>query len=274
MGGPGGPCPRRSGRRAAELALTLISAGVLLAAPTPAVSLDGLLAPPPSAGYVADTEANGTRLGSFDAAEYAGYLAGSNDSKLTTTLSQDGFEGGFGASWTEQTTGRGLVELVVAFAGGKGARSWLNTAEALARENDHYNGSLTVFGIGQYYGVRYADASEPAYADVVSFTKGNDFFTVGFISNADDLGAAAATQAKKQFDFAPDDSIPPALWPENLRRLAGGIDALKLAAVAALTIVVLGFLASTALFFYVRREALAPADATLTVDGESHPPDG
>lgn len=268
MGGRGGLCRKLHSRLPDAIALVATSA--ILAAPTPVVSLDTILAPPPTASFVPDTESSGTPVGHFDAAEYAGFVSGGGDSALTATLGRDGFAGGFGASWTEQTTRRGLVELVVAFAGGQGARSWLGTAEAQARASNFYVGPVLVAGIRPYFGVHYADPSGPSFADVVSFVKGNNFFTVGFTSNADDLGDAAATQAKAQFDFAPADSIPPAQWPENKQLLAGGIGALKVAGVAALVIVGLGLLVSMGLFFYVRKTA----DAKLSLDGEGQPPDG
>jgi len=271
MGGRGGLFSRR---RLAD-GLTLISSAALIAAaPSPSVSLDRVLAPPPTASYASNTEANGTPVGAFDAAEYASYVSPGSDPNLATALTQDGFVAGYGASWTEQADGRALVELVAAFSGGHGARSWLATALAAARSSDYYRRSIAVAGIGPYYGVHYANPNGPSYADVVSFVKGNDFFTVAFISSADDLGTAAAVQARKQFDSAPADSIPPSQWPENVRLLAGGIGALKLAALIAVGVVVLGFVISFALFFYVRREASRSANSKLSLDGESQPPDG
>ncbi len=271
MGGPGAQFRRRRSRRLAEAALALIYSGAVIAAPTPVVSLNSMLASPPTSGYVPDTESSGTPIGTFDASEYAGEVG---DESTLKALSRDGFAGGFGASWTEQSSGRALAELVVAFAGGDGARSWLGTAKAAAQASTYYQGSITAFGVGPYYGVRYTDPKGPTYAQVVSFVKGNDFFTVGFISNADDLGNSAALQAKKQFDFAPADSIPPSQWPEKLRLLAGGKDALKLGAIAAVTLVVIGFLFSFGLFVYVRRQGSAAVDAKLSVDGKGQPSDG
>jgi hypothetical protein len=269
MGGRGGRF-----RRLADALGLISSAALIAAAPSPSVSLDTVLAPPPSPTYAPDTEGNGTPVGAFDATEYANYVSGGSDSNLARTLAQDGFVAGYGASWTEQTNGRALVELVAAFSGGNGAHSWLATAQTAARSSDFYKRSIAVVGIGPYYGVHYADPSGPSYADVVSFVKGNDFFTVGFISSADDLGTAAAIQAKKQFDSAPADSIPPSQWPENLRLLAGWIGAVKIAALISGGVVLLGFLVSFALFFYVRREASRSANGKLSLDGESRPPDG
>ena len=232
-----------------------------------------MLAAPPAAGYVPDTTSSAAPTGAFGAAEYASYVS-RDDSTLAAGLSQDGFAGGFGEGWTEQASGHSLVELVVAFAGGAGARRWLTTAQAAAKASDNYKRPIVVFGIGQYFGVHYADAATPSYSDVVSFVKGNDFFTVAFSSGADDLGTAAAVQARRQSDFAPNDSIPPAQWPENLRLLAGGTGAAKVAVVVALTIVIVGFLFSLAVFLYVRGATPASSDGKLSLDGKAQPPDG
>ncbi len=278
MGGRGGLSRNDSSRRLAD-ALGLISSAVLIAAtPTPPVSpsvnLDGVLAPPPTVSYAPDAEGNGTPIGAFDATEYASYVSAGSDSSLATILTRDGFVAGYGASWTEQANGRALVELVVADSGGNGARSWLATAQRAARSSDYDTRSIVVPEVGPYYGVHYSNPSGPAYADVVSFVKGNDFFTVAFISSADDLGTAAAVQARKHFDSAPADSIPPSQWPENVHLLAGGIGALKIAALVAVGVVVLGFVISLGLFFYVRKEASRSANGKLSLDGESQPPDG
>jgi len=274
MGGRGGLYRKGSSRRLADAFALISSAALIAAAPSPSVSLDSVLAPPPTASYSPDTEGNGTPVGAFVTTEYASYVSAGGASSLATALTRDGFVAGYGASWTEQTNGRALVELVVAFSGGKGARTWLATAQAAARSSDYFQRAIAVFGIGPNYGVHYADPGGPSYADVVSFVKGNDFFTVGFISSADDLGRAAAEQAKKQFDAAPEGSIPPSQWPENRRLLAGGIDAVKIAALIVVGVVFFGFLVSFALFLYVRREASRSANGKLTLDGESQPPDG
>lgn len=273
MVGTGGPCRKRSSRRPADL-FALLATAALFAAPTPVVSLDSLIAPPPTS-YVPHTETNGIPVGAFDAGAYARYLSAGDGSSTASSLTRDGFAGGFGASWTEQTTGRGLEELVVAFAGARGARSWLLTAEAAARASAYFVRRILVAGIGRsYYGLHYADPTGPSYADVVSFVKGNNFFMVGFSSSADDLGDLVVARAKAQFDYAAADSIPPALWPENLVLLNGGVAALRAAAVAAVTVVVVGFLLSFGLFFYVRRGTSKPADAKLSLDENGPPPDG
>jgi len=224
MDARGVPCRRCRRRPRAERALiaaavaacALIPAGGAAAAsPSPSPSLDRLLASPPSAEFVADTESAGTPIGAFDLGTYAESVGPADPTAARTALRDDGFVAGYGRSWTAQSSNDGLVELVVAFAGGRGARSWLATSASEARASDFYKGPVQVDGIGQYYGVRYSDPSAPSFADVISFVKGNDYFLVGFISDAADQTDAAATQSKVQYAFAAADSIRPAQWPEN-----------------------------------------------------------
>jgi len=98
MGGRGGPFRRDSSRRLADALGLISSAALTAAAPSPAVSLDAVLAPPPTPDYARDTQGNGTPVGAFDAAEYASYVSGGSDSNLTTTLTRDGFVAGYGAT--------------------------------------------------------------------------------------------------------------------------------------------------------------------------------
>ena len=274
MAPTGTPSLRGRKRRLADGALAVIGAAAFSLAPSPTPDVAGVLAPPPTSSYVADTESTGSPLGPFDAAEYAGYLHPDDPRATEADLTGDGFVAAYGAGWTEQATGRGLVELVIAFSGGNGARKWLASAQAGAQSSEYFRRSITVAGIGPYYGVHYVNPDAPAYADVVSFVKGNDFFTVGFVSTDDDLGEAAPAQARKQFDSAPADSIPPAQWPENLHLLAGGIDLLKVAVLAAVAVVVVGFGIALVLFVLVRRGARRAADGKLSWDGDDQPPDG
>ena len=276
MAGPGARYLRLRHRLPSGLLATGLLFSPLAVAPesTPSVSLDTLLAPPPSAGYSTDTESLGTPIGSFGAGDYAGYVQESDPSSTNLQLMRDGFVDGYGASWTEGTTGRALIELVVAFSGGQGARQWLSSARQAAKSSAFFKHDLQVPGIGPFFGVHYADPSRPSYADAVSFVKGNDFFTVGFVSTSDDLGNAAAAQAKKQFDMAPSDSIPPAQWPENLNLLAGGLAAVRHALAAAVALVVIGFAAALGLFIYVRRHENGSGGAKLSLDGEQKEPPG
>src|SRR5207253_219268 len=82
------------------------------------------------------------------------------------------------------------------------------------------------------------------YADVAYFVKGNDYFIIGLVSGADDLGDSASTQTKLQYDSAPPYTIPPSQWPESARSiLAGPLNLATAAAYVLGGVVVLGLLA-------------------------------
>lgn len=262
------------GARSRRLLPELIAVAALLvaAAPTPSPALDTILAAPPSPDYVEDTESSGTPVGDFDAGAYVGYLQPDDQAATFKALNDDGFVAGYGKSWTAQSDSRALVEIVVAFSGGRGARRWLTTSEAAARTDQYYSGAIVVGGLGAYAGVHYADPKAPSYADVVMFVKGNDFFLVGFLAQAATLGDAAATQSKLQYDFAPAASIPPSRWPEN----AGTSPRLPVPPVAVMagaSIVAAALAVVVVLLVVRRREAAAvsgpiPADAIRSGDGK------
>jgi len=251
MDARGVPCRRCRRRPRAERALIaaavaafalalMPAAGAAAPSPRPSPSLDRLLASAPSPEFVADTESTGTPIGAFDLGTYAESVGPADPTAARTALRDDGFVAGYGRSWTAQSSNNGLVELVVAFAGGRGARSWLATSASEARASEFYKGALQVDGIGQYYGVRYSDPSAPSFADVISFVKGNDYFLVGFISDAADQADAAATQSKVQYAFAAADSIRPAQWPENASSSPFGLGGGHLA----LTVLIAGLAAA------------------------------
>lgn len=235
MDGRGAPHQRPAPDRALSLAAAVAAAFLplpALAAPSPTPSLDGLLASPPSADFVADTESSGTPIGRFDMGAYVEFLGPDNPTDALQALRDDGFVTGYGKSWTSQSIDGGMVELVIAFAGARGAQRWLKTAGVYARTSDFYAGQISVDGIGEYYGVKYANPPSQSFAQVVSFIKGNDYFLVGFVSSADDLDDSAATQGRRQYGFAPAESIRPADWPENASHLPFGLSADRLAVAA------------------------------------------
>lgn len=214
MAAPGAPS-RRLSRLSSRLALVGVAGLAAASTPSPSPSLSSLLAAPPT-GYVEDAESAGTPIGEFDQEGYVSYLAPVDPAATATALRRDGFVKGFGKSWTHPETGAGFAAVVVAFSGGRGARTWLETTRATARQDQYYQGDLVVGGLGVYAGVRYADPGSGAHADVISFVKGNDFFLVGFVSDAD-MADTAAMQARAQYDFAAAESIPRSEWPENPR---------------------------------------------------------
>jgi hypothetical protein len=250
----------------------LAVAALIAAVPPQPPALSTLLASPPSADFVEDTEPEGIPIGQFDAGAYVEYLQPEDQSTTVQALKKDGFVVGFGKSWTAQSDGRVLAELVVAFNGGRGARNWLATSEAMARANQYYAGDIAVDGIGRYVGVHYAEPKAPAYADVVMFVKGNDFFLVGFESRAADLGDAVAAQSRLQYEFAAPASIPPAQWPENANASSRPPIALFMIAMAGLSVIVAAVAVAVVLWLN-RREgagamAEAPAGAIRSDDGK------
>ena len=284
MDGRGGRSRRSRRRRserpltaaAAALWLTLAAPAAALAAPTPSPSLDRLLASPPSPDYVADTESAGTPIGAFDLPTYVQTLGPADPNAAERALHDDGFVAGYGRSWTSQATSIGVVEVVVAFAGGRGAESWLKSAEADAKSSRFFKGSIEVPGLGQYYAVHYADLSAPSFADVVSFIKGNDYFVVGVISDAQNLGDSAAAQGRRQYDFAAAVSIAEARWPENAKQppfgLSGGRLAVAVLIVGLGTAAVVGLATALLLFRQRRSGPSSPAGGSSGGSTPSTPP--
>jgi hypothetical protein len=183
------------------------------AAPTPSPALSGVLAPPPSADYVeADATVPGSLEGAFDAKKYVATGGPANPALAERTLERDGFVDGFARTWIQRSSGHVLVEIVIAFNGADGAKSWLLSSELADKAEPSYQHSVSISGIDAYYGARFHYASNNSYADAYVFVKGNDYFAVIVASAIDDLGTAAATQTRVQYDSAPPYTIPPSAW--------------------------------------------------------------
>ncbi len=190
-------------------------AGALLplsaaAAPSPSPTLDQILAPPPS-GFNAVKE--GTLNGRFTAHEL-GTTYSTGAAEAENTAIHDGFVDGYAMTWLQPSTGRTGIEFVVAFEGGRGARSFLSYDQASALSDPKYQHSDSIAGIDPYYGVHLFDPSG-AVLDGFTFVKGNDMFGVAFVSSKDDVLNLATSQAGTEYAAAPSETIPPAQWPEN-----------------------------------------------------------
>jgi hypothetical protein len=184
--------------------------------PTPAPSLQTVLAQPVTSGYSEVAKGQGILEGPFTAQDYGG----SSTDQSQTMLERDGFVAGYARTWFDQPRQHELAELVIAFTGATGAKKWLAAAEKTDKADQYYTRAIPVAGIDKYYGVHLANPGQPSFVDIVAFVKGNDFFAVGFASQTDDLGTSVAKQAKGQFDFAPSQTIPPSQWPENRLNVA------------------------------------------------------
>ncbi len=204
---------------------------VALAAPTPAPSLATLLAAPPASDYKEDTTQGLALEGPFGLKDYVDFLGPADPSGTQTTLQRDGFVSGYGRSWVQQASSHLLLEIVIAFSGGSGAKKWLGTSQELDKADQFYKSAMSITGIETAYGVHFADPTTPAYADVAYFVKGNDYFIIGLVSGADDLGDSTPSQTRRQYDTAPPYTIPPSQWPESARSILA--DPLKLVTPAA-----------------------------------------
>jgi hypothetical protein len=180
------------------------------AAPSPSPSLDRILVAAPS-GFTAVKE--GTLNGRFNAHEL-GTTYSTGAAEAENTAIHDGFVDGYALTWLQQSTGRTLIEFVIAFEGGRGARSFFSYDEASAKSDPTYQRSDSIAGIDPYYGVHLFDPSG-LFLDGFTFVKGNDIIAVAFISTKDDVLSLATSQTSAAYGAAPSDTIPPALWPEN-----------------------------------------------------------
>jgi len=236
---------------------------VALAAPTPSPSLATLLAAPPASDYEEQTQ--GAALeGAFSVKDYVTFLGPADPSATQATLQRDGFISGYGRSWVQQASSHLLLEIVIAFSGGSGAKKWLGTSQQLDKADQFYKSAISITGIDTAYGVHFVDPSTPAYADVAYFVKGNDYFIIGMVSAADDLGDAASTQTRRQYANAPAYTISPSQWPESARSLLA--DPLRLVTPAAYVlggIMLLALLAALILLLVRRRPSRAQGTAAV-----------
>jgi hypothetical protein len=196
--------------------LPLIAAAATIPSLSP--PLETTLARPPAADY---TELTTSAFhGHFTAQAWASGSTTALPLDVEAMLAHNGFVDGFGMTWTSASTQRGLIEVAMAFTGGKGARAVLVVQEAADKADALYQHPNTLAGISPSYGGHAADAANSIYEDFYAFVKGNDLFAVLLVSRKDDVQALAAKQARAQFDGAPESTIPASKWPENAARAA------------------------------------------------------
>jgi hypothetical protein len=233
-----------------------------LAAPTPSPSLDGILAAPPAADFkeLPSTTA-GIFAGAFDAKGYVTISGTSDPDNDQRVMEHDGFVSGFGKTWSQKSKSHLFVEVVLAFTGGSGATSWMHQLEAADKRLPAYKKALTVNGVPAYYGGHLFDATSGFYSDDFVVVKGNDAFLIIFASRKDDLGDTAPTQAKKQFDGAPESTIPKSQWPET-QVAKTALDVAKVGVGVVVGVLVLALIVGAALIMRSRRRpALQPVGA-------------
>jgi hypothetical protein len=220
------------------------SAGIVLAllpvaamgSPALSPTLDTVLVAPPSADFKELT--TGQLHGSFTAHDWATSESSTRASDIEASLTHDGFVAGYGDTWVQASVAHALVEAVMAFTGGKGARDWLTSAEAGDKSDPSYQHADSISGIDPYYGGHFTYPSNSTIGDIFVFAKGNDIFVLGFVSQKDDVLNLAIAQTKAQYDAAPASTIPSSQWPENATHPASNLIGFIVAAIIVLLLVI------------------------------------
>jgi hypothetical protein len=274
---PGRLRPREASVRrliaAAALAASVLYPITAFASPTPSPTLDTLLAEPPASDYQENADLVSLH-GTFGMDEYVEFLSPKDPAVTKTKLKDDGFVSGFGRTWVQEASNHLLLEVVIAFTGRAGAQRWLGTSEVEDKADSYYKNAISISGIDSYYGVHFEDPATPAYADVVSFVKGNDYFLVGLVSTENDLDDAASQQTRRQFATAPPYTIPPSKWPESARSFLA--EPARLATTAGYVlggVVVIALLTGLVLFVLLRSRR-RPATQLATATALHVSPDG
>ncbi len=249
-------------------AILLLHSAIAFAAPTPSPGLDGILIKPPGTGYKEEPKATaGFFEGPFDGAKYAEVTAAPDAAAMAKALTKAGFLTGFGRTWVSAGNAHVFVEAIMAFSGAKGATTWLRQSEAADKADPSYTQALTISGIDTYYGARLVDKVHKVYGDAFVFAKGNDVVLVTYVSNKNDLGTVAATQARKQFDATPAYTIPPDQWPESAVVSSSPFSGLKTIGLIIGALIVLGLIGAGGFILWSRRRPALQAIPTLDPPG-------
>lgn len=261
---------------AAAALLALAPATASAATPSPSPSLDSFLAKPPTSDFVQLT--SGSFHGEFTAHDWATNSTGASATETETTLNHYGFVDGYGLEWTSTSQRRALIEVVMAFTGGQGAQKILTLLERADKSDSHFVRANTLSGITPSYGVHVFDSTRSVYEDGFGFTKGNDVFVLYVASTQDNNLDIATSQAKAQYDGAPDSTIPSSQWPENAQSAnsaafnAGSIFGVVI--VLVLVLGVIGIVVGLVLRSRRRAPAMAQTFAPAPLSGVQMSPDG
>ena len=246
-------------RLTASLAIAAFAAfasasSVLAASPSPSPALSSVLIAP-TGSYQESTDPQYD--GPVSIADYAG-----TDSLALAELKRDAFIDGYARTWVAPDQKHIVAEEVIAFGGHRNATSWLTTYKGMTT-SQYLVRPISADGIDSFFGGHYAEPSRPLYFDLGVFIKGNDFFSISALSQADDLGDTATAQSKRLFDSAPAYSISPNQWPENAGKSSFnfGAAALPLAVGGGVVIVVILLVALAVVVVVVTRGRTSPAPA-------------
>src|SRR5207247_9575039 len=120
------------------------------------------VAGPPPSGSTAKTTRAFPPEGPLALKDSAAFRGPADPSGTQTTLQRDGFVSGYGRSWVQQASSHLLLEIVIAFSGGSGAKKWLGTSQELDKADQFYKSAMSITGIETAYGVHFADPTTPA----------------------------------------------------------------------------------------------------------------
>jgi hypothetical protein len=245
----------RVNRLACALALSMLALTPAAAAalPTPSPSLDKVLVAPP-AGFTPLSDA--AFHGSFTAHDYAVNTDSTQPDEIEKTLAHDGFVDGYKQSWIDAVSQRAILEVVMAFAGARGARSWLIAAEAGDKADPNYIRAESISGVSPYYGAHFKNPANNTFGDIFTFVKGNDVFIVAVASAKDDGLPLATTQTRAQHDQAPNETIPSSQWPENATKASGSF---PLPAIGIIGVLIVLAVVAALIVAMRRRPGSAPA---------------
>src|SRR5260370_18030967 len=140
----------RLGLAVAVAIFALFPVTAAASSPSPSPSLDSILLKPPTTDFVELT--TGPLHGEFTAHDWA-TNNNSTDTQTLTTLTHEGFVDGFGQTWTAASSQRDLIEAVMAFTGGSGAKRVLTALEASDKAASDFSHADSIAGVIPAYAV-------------------------------------------------------------------------------------------------------------------------
>lgn len=175
-----------------------------------ASDLASLLASAPSADWVEASPNNQQVIeGPFTAKSYGDFVdrVNASPSQTTSALESFGLTGGYGKEWMQLGSSDLLVERVFQFSADSGATSWYDRIKAAVGSSSDYRGTVAgTEAVPDSFGA-VMDNPEFRKQWAVDFRKSNLVFVVHADSHSHDMTTLAVSQAKKEYDGAPDSNV-------------------------------------------------------------------
>jgi hypothetical protein len=173
------------------------------ASPGPS-ALPSALADPVESGFMeVDQGTSNTLEGYFDASAYARSLAadGTTQQQIVDYLNQYGFVTGYGRDWYLPRRSDWLDEIVMVFNDRSGAAGVASSSKINYARGQYFGSFIDVSRIPNAYGL--TETINGFHWTIVTFTKGNDLFSIARGSDSDFMTDQAVTQADKAYAVAP-----------------------------------------------------------------------